>query len=272
MSNKIAVLISGEYRTFDIAITTMPFLQEENVDVYFSTWNQSEQVFPELDLNIVEPITSARIKAALAPKVPKGISLDKHEKYDGSYRYNTKMIDRWQRGLNLIKCSKVQYDYIVVMRPDVAFMYLGRNKHFFRSLNDFHDQINPDVLYTCWNNAATTKRLDDVILIATPGTMHACLGQLSIGEWNESANGDWHDWFWNYTQRLNISTQKIYPAMAMCFCRGTVNPGDDYVTMHQKHVDWANAIIMRDYIRFGEEHILAHWGEAILNEVKNKWH
>lgn len=91
---------------------------------------------------------------------------------------------------------------------------------------------------------------------------------MSINEWNVATNDDWHDWFWNYTQLVSVSTEKIYPYMAMCFCRGNVNDGDDYETIHQKHTLWAKAIMKRDYIKYGEEHILRHWGETILKEIK----
>lgn len=77
--NRIAVIISGEYRTFDICRKTMTFLDNENVGVYFSTWDRTVQSNKYLNYHIDETVTINRIKSALGDKKAKGICLEKYE-------------------------------------------------------------------------------------------------------------------------------------------------------------------------------------------------
>ena len=117
--SRIAVLISGEYRKFDVTRPTMTFLNEENVDVYISTWDKTIFSNKRINLNVAEDVTEERIIKDLGR--PATIKIDSHRLIEVDPKYNSKMIDRWLTGFNLIKSSNIKYDYVIVMRPDLIF-------------------------------------------------------------------------------------------------------------------------------------------------------
>jgi len=53
----IAVLISGEYREFEIAHPSWEFDKCGKVDYYFSTWAETSEVNDNLNINIHETVT-----------------------------------------------------------------------------------------------------------------------------------------------------------------------------------------------------------------------
>ncbi len=59
---KIAVLISGEYRTFPVCRKTMTFLDDPNVDVYVSTWDKSIIRNTRLKIHKEDDITADQIR------------------------------------------------------------------------------------------------------------------------------------------------------------------------------------------------------------------
>jgi len=58
---KTAVLVSGMYREFDIAVKSWKFLNDLDCDVYFSTWKKSVQSSTVLDIHIDEDVTEDMI-------------------------------------------------------------------------------------------------------------------------------------------------------------------------------------------------------------------
>lgn len=56
MSMKIVVLISGEYRKFDMCRPTMKFLDDPRVDVYISVWDTTRYVLPLINLDATESV------------------------------------------------------------------------------------------------------------------------------------------------------------------------------------------------------------------------
>lgn len=267
MSKRIAVVISGEYRTFDMAVKTMPFLQADNVDIYFSTWNMSVQVNVDLDVNITEHITVEKIERAIAPKKLTGCNIQPRSKYDfAKCRYNTQMIDRWKWGLTLVKNSKVEYDVIMLMRPDLGFRQIY-NPDYFTSLDQFLDMPD-DIIMTAWNQEGKEPRMDDVLFIGKAKSMMDTILSISIHEWNRSDDYDWHRWLYNEFQRQARVTKRTFPHVVVVFCRGTVVEGDDYDQMRIKSVLWRNNQVENLRKERGDEYTKEVWGQNILEELK----
>ena len=59
---KMAVLINGEFREFDIAIKSWKFINEIDCDIYVSTWDKTIQINKKLNIHIEEDITEDNIK------------------------------------------------------------------------------------------------------------------------------------------------------------------------------------------------------------------
>jgi hypothetical protein len=62
---KIAILISGEYRTFSHCRRTMSLLDDPRADIYVSTWDSSSYVSSKINLNVTEVVTEEQIKSDL---------------------------------------------------------------------------------------------------------------------------------------------------------------------------------------------------------------
>jgi len=130
----IAVLISGEYREFEIAHPSWEFDKCGKVDYYFSTWAETSEVNDNLNINIHETVTIDRIQKYL-PITDYVISQPLY------YLYNQqKMINRWHEGLKLIHKSNKTYDVIILIRPDLYIEYSDL-------LQDFISKMNSNTMY-----------------------------------------------------------------------------------------------------------------------------
>ena len=123
---KIAVIIYGMYREFDIAVKSWKFLNDSDFDFYFSTWSKSIQKCEPLGYDLNEDVTSKMI----SKHIPNAV-IDVVNEDDVEFDFNglgpglinsTKMIYHWKNGLKLIKESGKEYDLIVLMRPDSYMM------------------------------------------------------------------------------------------------------------------------------------------------------
>lgn len=123
---KIAVIIYGMYREFDIAVKSWKFLNDSDFDFYFSTWSKSIQKCESLGYDLNEDITSEMISKHIPNAVIDVVNEDNVEfDFNGlgpGLINSTKMIYHWKNGLKLIKESGKEYDLIVLMRPDSYMM------------------------------------------------------------------------------------------------------------------------------------------------------
>jgi len=137
---KIAVLIAGEYREFAIAHKFWSFLKWNNVDCYFSTWNTSK-FLPMEGGSITENITEDSIRKFINP-----IAIDIADLNDPPYSqicYQGYLINRWKSAISLMNNSGIQYDRVILFRPDLALDYY---EDFFKDFifnipNDSHDTL-----------------------------------------------------------------------------------------------------------------------------------
>tara|TARA_B100000900_G_scaffold214182_1_gene181399 strand:- start:767 stop:1510 length:744 start_codon:yes stop_codon:yes gene_type:complete len=125
--DSIAILLYGEYRTFDVVNTFWDFKENQNIDFYFSTWNFSYQGNDELKIDYKEKITTNSFTKYFKENIPflnimdleteMGMYNCKHEKY---IKYHEKAVPIHLRHF-LEMMDTTSYDYIVLTRPDVFF-------------------------------------------------------------------------------------------------------------------------------------------------------
>ncbi len=113
---KIAVLVYGMYREFDIAVTSWSFLKKFDCDVYFSTWSRSKQKNKRLGILIDEDVTEKRILSHI-----EGTTILISDDIFSELTNPEKMIFHWKSGLEMIKKRSIKYDYIMLTRPDNYF-------------------------------------------------------------------------------------------------------------------------------------------------------
>jgi len=137
---KIAVLIAGEYREFPVAHKFWTFLKWDNVDSYFSTWNTSKMLLKGKG-EIMEQISEDKILNFITPISIDLASLD--DPPQNQICYQGYLINRWKSAINLMNNSGIQYDRVILLRPDVALDY---DEEFFKEWlanipNDAHDTL-----------------------------------------------------------------------------------------------------------------------------------
>jgi len=158
----IAVLISGEYREFEIAHRSWTFNEYGNVDYYVSTWDETREVNKNLNINICETVTIDRIQKYL-PITDSIIS-------EPNILVNQqKMINRWHEGLKLIKSSGRTYDAIIVIRPDLYIEFDDNFKHLLHT-------IEPNTIYCyCDLFKGAAKNVVDQFLVGDSNTIFKLL-------------------------------------------------------------------------------------------------
>jgi uncharacterized protein (DUF488 family) len=114
---KVAVLVGGMYREFDIAINSWNFLNDIDCDVYFSTWSKSIQKNSRLNISINEDVIEDRIKKYLPNSI---VSILDETKYN-HLNNPEKLIFHWKECMRLLELSKKKYDIVILTRPDNYF-------------------------------------------------------------------------------------------------------------------------------------------------------
>jgi hypothetical protein len=119
---KVAVLVYGQYRDFDISVTTWDFINHLDCDFYFSTWNKSSQTSEKLNLTYSFDVNEDMIRKFISNSqisiLDESIILDTGIALEENTR---KIIYHWKNGLKMIRESNVDYDMIFLLRFDTIF-------------------------------------------------------------------------------------------------------------------------------------------------------
>jgi hypothetical protein len=256
---KIAILISGEYRTFPICRKTMPFLNDERVDVYVSTWDKSIVKNERLNLDINDTITEDGVRNDL--KIPATILIEPEECFV-SRRYNDKMIHRWLSGFAMIKNSGIEYDYVLVMRPD---LYFNIENNF--NLNSLLD-IKENEMRVAWHSGSTPFLQDN--MFAMPfGKMKQLSETLTVDLWvNQEDELDWHKWWTTFINGIFFELNQLCEWEKVSFCRSMAKDGDSWATVRQLEDVWRDCGIVNWVEKFNDTNgPIAAWGEKIVNDA-----
>lgn len=160
---KIAVLISGAFREFEIAHKSWKFLDNPDVDVYFSTWQTSSQHNNKLNIHVTETVTDYNIRR-LIPNC-KGVDIGSNIACKISCKNNNhRMINRWIAGIKLIEGSNIKYDICIIIRPDLYLTYNTDIAHFYEWINQINE-LNEDCIYTFTPDTTLKYFIQDVIIL-----------------------------------------------------------------------------------------------------------
>jgi len=137
---KTAVLVSGMCRQFDIAVKSWKFLNDLDCDVYFSTWKKSVQSSKVLNVHIEEDITEDTILEHIPSAKIKIYDVNDYDFSGDRAFHNEKHLFLMKSSLNMIKESGIEYDMLIMTRPD--------NYSFYNYTPDFyHSLIKEGVIY-----------------------------------------------------------------------------------------------------------------------------
>ena len=258
---KIAVLISGEYRTFDICRKNMTFLDDPRVDIFISTWNKSIYKNPIVSLDDTQYITEEEIRETLQKEATIEIE-------DPSIltvaKYNTQLIHRWKRGFELIKNSGVEYDYIVVTRPDL--MFNDKIQISFDNIEQYSA-----VLGVAWTNSLELGRLADVFMVGKASTVISIFEKLNLEDWiQDLVEPDWHKWWYNFviSQTPVVNTPEFNDFI---FCRYWAKPHHSYLEILKIQNDWRDTNLLSQIQTMPRNVMVKVWNEQIVTEAEMKW-
>ena len=116
---KVAVLVGGQYRHFDIAVKSWKPLIDYGCDFYFSTWDTTQ-----LKTNLLPDYSEDRIVVTedmitdYIPNAKVKISIESQEppKVKGN---GLKMLAHWKKLVDMVRGK--DYDILIVTRSDVFF-------------------------------------------------------------------------------------------------------------------------------------------------------
>jgi len=120
MSKKIALLVGGMYREFEIAHKSWPFLNYNNIDVFFSTWDKTYEINERLGINIKENVDCRKIKDFI-PNARITISEDFSDDKT-TISSIKKIIFHWKILKGMMEETRNNYDLIILTRPDMVYL------------------------------------------------------------------------------------------------------------------------------------------------------
>jgi len=267
-NTKIAVIISGEYRTFTMCRTTMAFLDDLDNDIYVSTWDVSEMKSPLLQIDITEQITTDKINKDLNRSAAIEIeSLSEFKDKVNTIINIRKMAHRWERGLKLVKESGVQYDFILIVRPDMFF----DNNIFRRRLNEAATEWNKEVVYCDYGpGVGGVINLNDFIILSTPEILYdiidETLGVDYVRDCDAVGGLNWHDWWYKRITNKGYHIERI-PRDVSCYTLGRPIPTTVYNwQMALKYFDmWFNSQVVQHINHQGMEVAQKNWDQHLIN-------
>lgn len=254
---KIAVIISGEFRSFETCWPSMSFLHNrDDVDFYFSTWNISKVVNESLNLHVEEEITEDKIKSIMQVPVTIDIASGFQE-----CRYNSKMINRWLTGYEMVKKSGIEYSHLVVIRPDL----------FFKVDSEFRinlDQLACDRVLFAWYKEGA--KLQDNFFAGPIHSIDKILDRLTVAEWNAAAETDWHVWWTDFVFSKIDTIFRLGGHAPFAFCRYPIKKDPSFEDIERAEILWRNTQMLDFMDVHGRELPVISWGEEIVSQVEKE--
>jgi hypothetical protein len=259
---KIAVLISGEYRTFKYCRPTMNFLEDSRVDVYFSTWNKTFYNSPKIDLNVANCVDSNIIIDDNGFK-PLDTIIEDVNSFKET-KYNSKMIHRWVTGFEMILKSITVYDYVIITRPDMYY----DDKINLDNIVKFKDSMG-----VIWTHSLKEGKLSDVTMVSSFDIMKKIFTSLSVSKWiNGNRQYDWHKWWYEYCSPFVKLSQLDIEYQKCSFYRCIVpNNTNDYSTIVECQNDWRDLKLLHDNDTHGRKFSISNWPVEVVENAERKW-
>ena len=239
---KIAILISGEFRNFNITKKTIPILEDSRVSVFVSTWSNVDTT---LFKNV---IISEEIIKSYFQKPPIQIIIDDYEKLNNKQFFPIPMINRWISGFKMIDDS---YDVVLIMRPDLFFN--PDRPITFDDIVDCNDVIK---FINLLDSIKQGGNLPDLGFCAEYNVLKELLNNLDHDwmEWRNSTKGwkKWHFWWFDYVSK-HMRSEKIIALQdnLIPICRDWCNEGHSFKEVENIHNDFFYYKVIENINKYG---------------------
>ena len=115
---RLAVLIYGQYRQFDIAYTSWGFLNELDCDVYVSSWDKSVEILESMGINVSLNVTEEMFTRFI-PKAKVEILNESDYPLTENNLFLPRMHIHWRNLCRMLKESQQRYDTVILLRTDL---------------------------------------------------------------------------------------------------------------------------------------------------------
>lgn len=249
---KIALLVTGELRDFASCAHTLPLIDDPNVDLYVSTWDESRSQNSVLNIDTASVVTEQMIRDIV--KRDAVIAIEPLSCMTEP-RYNSKMLHRWIVGYDLVKDSGKTYDYVLFIRPD---LYFDNNR--ITLTQEFQ---------VAWYRPE--HFLQDCVFGGPPAIIDAIFEKVTISAWRNAEEGDWHKWWTSQIKELNITPASFGREYRFTFFRPNARGAENYQQVYKAYEDWRDACIIEFGSKFGFNGPRNSWGESIVDSALEKY-
>lgn len=224
---KCALLISGDYREFELAIQSWEFLGYLDCDVYMSCCKSSVMSHPIYGIFDKGEINLNRIRRIINPRA---IFISSEKTHIPNVVH---MMSHWKNCIQLMINSKEKYDAVIIIRPDL-FVEL-RKDIFLEEISRLKNNIIYIIGHTKKNT--TTVGLQDQLLIGTQDTMKKLL---DIRTETYKRGVDIHRWLYNEFSAIFDDYVDLSKMLRYCIVRPTVAYDDisNFEKVQEKAIIW----------------------------------
>lgn len=239
----------------------MTFLDDPNVDIYISTWDKTIYSNKKIGLYIEESVTEEQVRADLGR--PAVIRIDGHRSLIEK-KYNSRMINRWVTGFELIRDSGVEYDYVMVVRPDIFFNRAARVD--LLEIQKYQNSIG-----FAWATSLHLDKLPDVLFVASYSNMRKLFDSLTVDIWATDPTIDWHSWWYQFVNGIFPEIQDASELSYFSFCRMWAKENDTFTDILNIHHDWRDLRLLRECDMWGDDFAATAWPSHVLPAAREKW-
>lgn len=235
---KIAVLVCGQLREFNIGVKSWGCLFDLNCDFYFSTWNKSSQSkFKWLD-TFVNDETYVD-KDMITDKITNvSVSVLNEDEYNHIHKVTDKLILHWKNSLKMCIDSNVEYDIIIVTRPDV-FLHLPDLINYINNLKE------NEIRNTSFGDLSNF--FEDIFFIGKFNTIKTFIENLK-----ESEITYIHEDLYKHLISLDMNLDSLPSEMKSTEVRPTTND------LYENNIDY-------DTIMLGKNEFITKYGKPFKN-------
>ncbi len=257
---KVAVLISGELRTFEICRPNMTFLDDPRAEVYVSTWDSTRVQSRTLDLNYSVQHDLEHVQRLAGPQT-RHVLLESYEHFRDSplnTKYNVALIYRWLAGARAIFNSGESYDYLLVCRPDLFF-------HPEAPLR--LDMVDGPGLAVAWFTPGILLQ-DHLLCCSFEDAKRLFSDELLQGWLHAGDTADWHTWWTQFVaEKFHTFRRLGQNRVGMQFCRPIVPRFPTVDDVNAAQWAWRDAQIIDLVDAHGIETQYAVWNPAIVDQA-----
>ena len=255
---KVAVLISGEHRTFEICRPNMTFLDDPRADVFVSTWDSTRVRSKTFDLNYQVEHTLEKVQQLVGAQA-RNILVENYDSFNQSplnTKYNVALIYRWVAGVKTILSSGESYDYLLICRPDL-FFHPGAPLTL--------DMVAGPGIALAWFTPGIQIQ-DHLFSCSMEDAKHLFTDDLLQGWLNAGDTADWHQWWTQYVAEKFYTFRRLgQNRIGIQFCRPIVSKSPTVDEVNEAQWAWRDAQIIDLVDAHGIETQYAVWNTAIVD-------